>query len=61
LWYIKAMIYHDRSRDEYAGLDVVMGGSVRSDPRRRELNAMTQSYADFLIEKGRAEGAVSAL
>jgi hypothetical protein len=61
LSYLHAMIYHDRPEGEHAGLRKVVTRSVRSDPRRREIEAMVQSMADVLREEGRAEGASAAL
>ncbi len=56
LSYIQAMIYHDRPRDEREELRDVIVRSARTDPRRREVEAMTQTIADELREEGRQEG-----
>jgi hypothetical protein len=50
------MIYHDRPEGEHTGLAEVVAGSVHSDPRRREVEAMAQSYADVLMERGERKG-----
>jgi predicted transposase YdaD len=56
LSYIRAMIYHDREPSEQDQLSEQIANSVRSDEHRAEVRAMAQSMADYLIEKGRAEG-----
>jgi predicted transposase YdaD len=53
---IQVMFYHDRPKPEHAGLHEVIVRSVRSDPRRREVEAMAQTIAEALREEGRAEG-----
>jgi hypothetical protein len=61
LSYVQAMIYHDRSVPEREPLREAIVASIRTDERRREVQAMPQTIADALREEGRQEGAVHAL
>ena len=56
LSYVQALIYHDRPEAEREGLRQRIVSSVRTDPRRREAEAMTRTIADALRDEGRAEG-----
>jgi hypothetical protein len=56
LSYLQAMVYHDRDVPERDPLREVIVASVRSDERRREVQAMGQTIADALREEGRQEG-----
>jgi len=56
LSYIDAMVYHDRGAIEHKATREVILQAIRSDPRRREVEAMMQTMADVLREKGREEG-----
>ena len=56
LSYIDAMVYHDRGEIEHVATREVILNAIRSDPRRREVEAMMQTMADVLQEKGRKEG-----
>ncbi len=55
------MVYHDRDESEQAGLRELIVASVRTDERRREVEAMFRSGAEALREEGREEGAILAL
>jgi hypothetical protein len=50
--YLEAMVYHDRDRSEHEPLKEVVLTSVRTDERRRELQAMIRSMADVHQEEG---------
>jgi hypothetical protein len=56
LSYIQALIYHDRPEGEHEELRQLIVESVSTDPRRREVEVMTRSYADVLLEEGRVQG-----
>ncbi len=56
LSYIDGMIYHDRAPVEHQALREVILNSIRSDPRRREVEATMQTLADILREEGRKQG-----
>jgi hypothetical protein len=56
LSYIEAMIYHRRAKPEHDALHELILNSIRSDSRRREVQAMWKSMADVLEEKGRKQG-----
>jgi hypothetical protein len=61
LSYIRVMVYHDREGSEQEALREMIVASVRTDARRREVEAMFRSGADVLIEEGRKQGAIAAL
>ncbi len=61
LSYIRALIYHDREPSEQPRLQEQILNSVETDEHRREVRAMGQSMAEFLLEKGYREGAVATL
>ncbi|HEX5273605.1 MAG TPA: Rpn family recombination-promoting nuclease/putative transposase [Gemmataceae bacterium] len=56
LSYIDAMVYHDRPDAEHKRLREIVLNAIRSDPRRREVEAMMKTHADVLREEGRKEG-----
>jgi hypothetical protein len=56
LSYIGAMINYDRDPSEHEGLRDLILSSIRSDPRRREVEALMRSMADVLRDEGRKEG-----
>jgi hypothetical protein len=56
LSYIRVLAYHDRESSEQAGLREAIIASVRTDDRRREVEAMFRSGADILLEEGRQQG-----
>jgi hypothetical protein len=56
LSYIDAMIYHDRAQLEREALRDVIRQSIRSDPLRREVEAMWKSTADIVEERERKKG-----
>ena len=56
LSYVLAIIYHDRLAPEREGLKDLVVASVRTDERRREVEAMVRTGADVLREEGRKEG-----
>jgi hypothetical protein len=61
LSYIRVLVYHDRQSSEQEALREVLLASVRTDDRRREVEAMFRSGADVLIEEGMQKGAIQAL
>jgi hypothetical protein len=61
LSYIRVMLYHDREESEQEGLRELILASVRTDKRRKEVEAMFRSGAEALREEGREEGATRAL
>ncbi|HEX5269735.1 MAG TPA: Rpn family recombination-promoting nuclease/putative transposase [Gemmataceae bacterium] len=64
LSYLAAIIYHDRAPAEREGLKELILASVRTDERRREVEAVIRTIADELreegMEQGRREGEVRA-
>jgi hypothetical protein len=50
------MVYHDRAKSEHEELIEIILSAIRSDARRREAEAMWQSMADYVEEKGRKKG-----
>jgi hypothetical protein len=56
LSYLLALIYHDRGELERDQLRELIAMSVRSDDRRREVQAMGRTIAEALRDEGRAEG-----
>jgi hypothetical protein len=56
LSYIGTMIHRERVRPEHPGLYELMGNSIRSDTRRREVETLMETMADYLRAEGRKEG-----
>jgi hypothetical protein len=56
LSYIGTMIHQERVRPEHQGLYELIGNSIRSDTRRREVETLMETMADYLLAKGRKEG-----
>jgi hypothetical protein len=56
LSYVEAMIYHDRAPSEHEALYDLILGTIRSDPRRREVSGLMQTMADIHREEGRMAG-----
>jgi hypothetical protein len=56
LSYIGTMIHQERARPEHPGLYALIGNSIRSDTRRREVETLMETMADFLRAEGRKEG-----
>jgi hypothetical protein len=50
------MIHQERVRPEHPGLYELIGNSIRSDTRRREVQTIMQTMADYLRAEGRKEG-----
>jgi hypothetical protein len=56
LSYIGTMIHQERARPEHPGLYELIGNSIRSDTRRREVETIMETMADYLRAEGcRAE------
>jgi hypothetical protein len=49
------MIHQERARPERPGLYELIGSSIRSDTRRREVETLMETMADYLLAKGRKE------
>jgi len=60
LFYIGAMVYHERSESEHANLQQVIEGSIQTEELRQEVSEMGKTMADVLVEKGRTEGRTEA-
>jgi hypothetical protein len=60
LSYVDAMLYHDRTASEREELRNLILASVRTDERRREVEAMMRTGADVLRDEGRHQGEVRA-
>jgi hypothetical protein len=58
LSYIEALVYHDRPTSEHAPLRELILDCIRSDARRREVESMWESMADYVRKKGRKEEAL---
>jgi hypothetical protein len=56
LSYIGPMTHQERARPEHQGLHELIGNSIRSDARRREVETLMETVADFLRAEGRKEG-----
>lgn len=56
LSYLDAIIYHDRAVSEREPLRELVLASVRTDERRREVQAMMRTMADVLREEGMEQG-----
>jgi predicted transposase YdaD len=56
LSYLQAMVYHDRGEEEHDELSRVIVSTVRTDARRKEVEAMIRSMADVLEEQGMKKG-----
>jgi hypothetical protein len=56
LSYVAAIIYHDRAPAEHEGLTHLVLSSVRTDDRRREVEAVIRTIADELREEGMKQG-----
>jgi hypothetical protein len=56
LFYIGALVYHERSESEHAILQQVIESSVQDEGLRQEVSEMGKTMADVLTEKGRLEG-----
>jgi hypothetical protein len=56
LSYAAAIIYHGRAPGEHEGLTNLVLSSVRTDARRREIDAMIRTIADELREEGMKQG-----
>jgi hypothetical protein len=59
LSYIRAMVYPDRGRGEQEELREVIAASVRTDERRREVEALFMTGYEATLEEGRQQGARS--
>jgi hypothetical protein len=58
LSYIGTMIHEERARPEHPGLHELIGNSIRSDTRRREVRAIMETMADYLRAEGRRAGEI---
>ncbi len=61
LSYVQALVYHDRVAGEREELRELIVSSTRTDERRREVNAMTQTIAEALREEGLKKGVVDGV
>jgi ElaB/YqjD/DUF883 family membrane-anchored ribosome-binding protein len=50
------MIHQERARPEHPGLYELIGNSIRSDTRRREVQTIMETMADYLRAEGHKEG-----
>jgi hypothetical protein len=50
------MIEQERAGPERQRLYQIIGNAIRSDTRRREVDTLMQTHADYLMAKGRKEG-----
>jgi hypothetical protein len=58
LSYIGTMIHQERVRPEHERLYELIGKSIRSDTRRREVETLMETMADFLRAEGRRAGEI---
>ncbi len=58
LSYIGTMIHQERARPEHPGLYELIGNSIRSDTRRREVETIMETMADYLRAEGRRAGEI---
>ncbi len=56
LWYIHALVYHERHPSEQPELHQVLDSSVHADDIRQEVSTMRRTIADVLEEKGKRKG-----
>ncbi len=56
LSYIGTMIHQERARPEHPELYELIGNSIRSDTRRREVETIMETMADYLRAEGHKEG-----
>jgi hypothetical protein len=50
------MIHQERARPEHPGLYELIGNSICSDARRREVGTIMETMADYLRAEGHEEG-----
>jgi hypothetical protein len=60
LSYIQSLVYHDRDKDEREELRELIVASVRTDDQRKDIEMTGQTGAEFLMDEGRKQGAVTA-
>ncbi len=58
LSYIGTMIHQERARPEHPGLYELIGHAIRSDTRRREVETVMETMADYLRAEGRRAGEI---
>jgi hypothetical protein len=58
LSYIGTMIEQERARAERQGLYELIGSAIRSDTRRREVETLMETHADYLMAEGRRAGEI---
>ena len=52
------MIHQECARPEHEGLYELVGNSIRSDTRRREVQTIMETMADYLRAEGRRAGEI---
>ncbi|MCY2988122.1 MAG: hypothetical protein NTY19_09705 [Planctomycetota bacterium] len=60
LYYLGAMIYHDRNENEHAKLQEILEQSMQNEELRQEVVEMGKSMADVLTERGERKGRTEA-
>jgi predicted transposase YdaD len=58
LWYLRAMVYHVREKQEHGPLEEVILEAERAKSRQAEVIEMGKTMAEVLIERGMREGKV---
>jgi hypothetical protein len=58
LWYLQALVYHDRAPVEHQELDRVIQASLRTDEHRQELSMARRTIAEALREEGEQREAI---
>jgi predicted transposase/invertase (TIGR01784 family) len=57
LWFLRAMVYHDREATEHDPLVEIIRSTVRQ-ANQPEVDAMGKTFAQVLLEKGKQEGGI---